>query len=167
MTFVHPGDWLGPQRVWNPEDALREVARRYAHTFAPVGLRQLREWLAAKVELDVPEAALGPAAASSVRLLPEYDPYVMGFREREHLVPPDVREQVKAHGKGRYEGAAGTPFLMIDGLAAGIWSRKKTGKRIELTVTPARTLNRAERAGVQDEAVRIGAFLGLEPRLAV
>jgi hypothetical protein len=89
----------------------------------------------------------------------------MGFREREHLVPPAVREQVAAHGKGRYEGPAGTPFLVVDGLCAGIWSRRKTAKRIELTVEPARRLTRAERAGIEQEAERIGAFLGLEPVL--
>ena len=71
-----------------------------------------------------------------MRLLPEYDVYVMGFREREHLVPPEVREQVAAHGKGRYEGPAGTPFLVVDGVCAGIWSRKKGAKKVELTVSP-------------------------------
>ncbi len=164
VTFVHVEDWLGPQRRWRPETALAEVARRYAHAYAPVGLRQLREWLAARVEVDVPEVALAPGDGS-VRLLPEYDPYVMAFREREHLVPPEVVEQVRAHGKGRYEGAAGTPFLVVDGIAAGIWRRRKTAKRIELTVTPARKLTRAERAGVDAEVERIGAFLGLEPRI--
>ena len=73
--------------------------------------------------------------------------------------------QIKAHGKGRYEGPAGTPFLLVDGLATGIWRRKKTAKRIELTVEPARRLTRPERAGVKAEAARIGAFLGLEPVL--
>ena len=102
-----------------------------------------------------------------MRLLPEYDVYVMGFRERDELVPPAVREQVAAHGKGRYEGPAGTPFLLIDGVCAGIWSRKKGAKKIELTVEPARRLTRAQRAGVEAEAERIGAFLGLEPVLSI
>lgn len=167
VTFVHVEDWLGPQPVWEPEEALREVARRYAHAYAPAGLRQLREWLAAKVDVDVPEAALEPVADSCIRLLPEYDPYVMGFREREHLVPPEVRAQVSAHGKGRYEGPAGTPFLVVDGLTAGIWRRRKTAKRIELTVEPARLLSAAERKEVEAEAERIGLFLGLEPRLTI
>lgn len=167
VTFVHVEDWLGPQRAWEPGEALREVARRYATTYAPAGLPQLREWLAAKVEVDVPEVPLERNGASSVRLLPEYDPYVMGFREREHLVPPEVKAQVAAHGKGRFEGAAGTPLLVADGLAAGIWRRKKSAKRIELTVEPARRLTASERAGVAAEAERIGTFLGLEPVLRV
>jgi hypothetical protein len=102
-----------------------------------------------------------------VRLLPEYDVYVMGFRERDQLVPPAVREQVAAHGKGRYEGPAGTPFLVVDGVCAGIWGRKKRARRIELSVEPARKLTLDERAGVEAEAERIGAFLGLEPALSI
>jgi hypothetical protein len=56
---------------------------------------------------------------------------------------------------------------MIDGIAAGLWERKKRGRRIELGVTPSRKLTRAERAGVDAEAERIAAFLGLEPVLTV
>jgi hypothetical protein len=166
VSFVHVEDWLGPQRVWDPAEALREVVRRYATTYAPAGLRQVREWLAAKVDVVVPAAPLG-SGGSSVRLLPEYDPYVMGFRDRDELVPPAVRTQVAAHGKGRYEGPAGTPFLVVDGLATGIWRRRKTAKRIELTVEPARRLTAAERKEVESEAERVGVFHGLEPRLTI
>jgi hypothetical protein len=177
VTFVHVEDWLGPQRAWDPQEALQEVARRYAETYGPVTHRQFREWFtsrhltpAAARELfeSIEPAEPQPVEPrASVRLLPEYDVYVMGFREREHLVPPEVREQVAAHGKGRYEGPAGTPFLVVDGVCAGIWSRKKTSKRVELTVQPARKLSRDERAGVEAEAERIGAFLGLEPKLSL
>ena len=178
VTFVHPSDWLGPGQKWKPDAALREVARRYAETYGPVGHRQFREWFtsrsftpaAAKAlfeELDLPDVEPAPPGARSVRLLPEYDPYVMGFRERDHLVPPAVREQVAAHGKGRYEGPAATPFLLVEGVCAGIWSRKKRARRIELAVEPARKLTRDEKAGVEAEADRIGAFLGLDPQLTI
>jgi len=178
VTFVHPDDWLGPQPEWDPREALREVARRYAETYGPVTYREFRQWFSSRSfsiddakqlfdELELPELELPAGAVSSVRLLPEYDVYVMGFREREHLVPPAVREQVAAHGKGRYEGPAGTPFLLVDGVCAGIWSRRKRAKRIELAVEPARKLSRGERAGVEAEAERIGLFLGLEPILSI
>ena len=163
VTFVHPEDWLGTQPSFEPDAALRDVARRYLAAYGPATHREFRQWFTSRsfgleaaeavfAELDLVEVDVdGHAAylledekpmprASSVRLLPEYDVYVMGFRERDELVPPEVREQVAAHGKGRYEGPAGTPFLLIDGLCAGIWSRKKGAKKIELTVEPARNL---------------------------
>ena len=181
VTFVHPEDWLGAQPSFEPDAALRDVARRYLAAYGPATHREFRQWFTSRsfgpeaaeavfAELDLVEVNVdGHAAhlledekpmprASSVRLLPEYDVYVMGFREREELVPPAVREQVAAHGKGRYEGPAGTPFLLIDGLCAGIWSRKKGARKIELTVEPARKLTTAEKAGVEAESERIGAF---------
>ena len=105
-----------------------------------------------------------PELGKSLRLLPEYDVYVMGFREREHLVPERVRAQVAAHGRGRYEGPAGVRFLLVDGVAAGLWERKKSAKRLEVTVTPVGRVNRAALAA---EAERFAAFLGVEPVLTV
>ena len=146
VTFVHPDDWLGPQRAWEPREALREVARRYADDVRPrhappvprvVHLAQLQRRRRARgLRTSSTCASREPPSRTpgrSVRLLPEYDVYVMGFREREQLVPPAVREQVAAHGKGRYEGPAGVKFLLVDGVCAGIWSRKKGARRIELT----------------------------------
>ncbi|HUQ23920.1 MAG TPA: winged helix DNA-binding domain-containing protein [Gaiellaceae bacterium] len=178
VTFVHPEDWLGKQQPWEPPEALREVARRYADAYGPVTHREFRPWFSSRslsrdgvkqlfAELGLSEAEPPGRAVPSVRLVPEYDVYVMGFREREELVPPAVREQVAAHGKGRYEGPAGTPFLLVNGLCAGIWSRKKSAGRIDLRVEPARKLSRNERAGVEGEAERIGLFLGLQPRLSI
>jgi hypothetical protein len=190
VTFVHPDDWLGEQPAFEPEAALVEVARRYLAAYGPATHREFRQWFTSRsfgpdaaaavfAELDLVEVDVdGHAAyllddeepiapASSVRLLPEYDVYVMGFRERDELVPPAVRELVAAHGKGRYEGPAGTPFLLIDGVCAGIWSRKKGAKTIELTVEPVRSLTREETAGVEAEGDRLGAFLALEPELTI
>ena len=190
VTFVHPDDWLGAQPSFEPEAALREIARRYLAAYGPVTHREFRQWFTSRsfgpdaakslfAELDLVEVDLAGrvahlledeepmTVASSVRLLPEYDVYVMGFRERDELVPPPVREQVAGHGKGRYEGPAGTPFLLVDGVCAGIWSRKRSAKAIALTVEPARELSSGEEAGVQAEAERIGAFLGLEPVLTI
>jgi hypothetical protein len=190
VTFVHPDDWLGAEPLFEPQAALREVARRYVAAYGPATHREFRQWFTSRsfrpdaaaavfaeldfVEVDVeghvaylPEDEEPMPRTSSVRLLPEYDVYVMGFRERDELVPPAVREQVGAHGKGRYEGPAGTPFLLVDGVCAGIWSRKKGATKIELTVEPARKLSPNEKTGIEAESERIGAFLGLEPALTL
>jgi Winged helix DNA-binding domain len=158
------------------------VCRRFLRTYGPSTPRAFRGWFGAQefpveaveeIEVEGSSAFVVagdrrfPKPVSTLRLLPEYDAYVMGFRERDQLVPAAVRAQVAAHGRGRYEGPAGVRFLLIDGMAAGIWERKKHPKRVELNVTPSRKLSRAEREQLEAEAERIGGFLGLEPVLTV
>jgi hypothetical protein len=182
ITLARPDQWIEDWRDVDAGKARREVSRRFLRAYGPSRAKEFREWFASDEfdpgrveEVDVEgRAALvlagdddAPEAERSVRLLPEYDVYVMGFREREHLVPEALRAQVAAHGRGRYEGPAGVRFLLVDGLAAGLWERKKRGKRIELTVTPAKKLTRAERTELTHEAERIGMFLGLEPVVTV
>lgn len=191
ITLVRPDQWIEGWEKAEEQEALREVCRRYLRTYGPAQPNDFRQWFATRDfkpadaralfdSLDLEEVEVEghhafvltrdtdfPKPQSSVRLLPEYDVYVMGFREREQLVPEHVKEQVARHGRGRYEGPAGVRFLLIDGVTAGLWERKKSGKRIELQVTPARKLTRAERMDLDGEAERIGAFLGLEPVLTL
>lgn len=193
VTFVRPDQWVEGWRDVDEQEAVREAARRFLSTYGPTRPAEFRAWFAQRgltpVEARALFASLGteleeidveghrayvlagdsafPAARPSLRLLPEYDVYVMGFREREHLVPEAVTEQVAAHGRGRYEGPAGVRFLLVDGVTAGLWERKKRGKRIELQVAPARTLTRSERSALDAEVERIGAFVGLEPVLTI
>jgi hypothetical protein len=107
------------------------------------------------------------AAPEGVRLIPEYDALVMGFRERDQLFPPEAVARTKAHGKGRLEGPGALSWLLIDGTVAGTWSRKRVGKRIELRVEPFRRLTKPNREALAEEAARVGGFFGLEPRLSV
>jgi hypothetical protein len=193
ITLARPDQWVERWEEVDEEEGLREVCRSYLRTYGPATPKEFREWFTSRQfkpagaralfdsianELEVVDVEghdafvlVGdtdfPPSEVSVRLLPEYDVYVMGFRERDQLVPAEVRDQVGAHGRGKYEGPAGVRFLMIDGIAAGLWERKKRGKRIELQVTPSRKLTRTERSGIDAEAERIGAFVGLEPVLKV
>ncbi|HEV2593372.1 MAG TPA: crosslink repair DNA glycosylase YcaQ family protein [Gaiellaceae bacterium] len=178
VTLALPG-----VRLVSRGKARIEACRRFLYTYGPARATEMREWLGFDAPLDevgVEEIEVEgrrtlvlagdtefPAPVPSVRLLPEYDGYVMASREREQLVPPKVREQVAAHGRGRYEGPAGVRFLMIDGVAAGLWERKKTAKRIEIAVTPAVRLTKAQRAEVEVEAERIARCFGAELSLSV
>jgi Winged helix DNA-binding domain len=193
ITLARPDQWVEHWEELDEHESLREVCRRYLRTYGPVTPKDFGEWFASRqfkpadaravfdsiakelevVDVEGHEAFVlvgdtdFPQSEPSVRLLPEYDVYVMGFRERDQLVPEEVRRQVAAHGRGKYEGPAGVRFLMINGVAAGLWERKKRGRRIELQVTPARRLTRVQRKELDHEAERIGALVGLEPLLTV
>jgi hypothetical protein len=179
ITLARPDQWLSSWREVDEREALREVVRRFLHVYGPAVPQDFREWFRADVSFDglaldevdvegrrafvLARDTEFPEDSKVVRLLPEYDVYVMGFREREHLVPEPVRAQVAVHGRGRYEGPAGVRFLVVDGVAAGLWERKKTAKQVQLTVRAARKLTRRQQAALQEEGERIGRFLGLEP----
>jgi hypothetical protein len=180
ITLARPNEWVEGWRDVDGQEALREVLRRFLYAYGPTRPAGFRAWFGAEVpfelvdveEVDV-EGQLAyvlagdtdfPPLEKTVRLLPEYDVYVMGFRERERLVPERVREQVAAHGRGRYEGPAGVRFALVDGTAAGLWERKKLAKRIEIEIRPARRINRTE---VRHEAERYATFLGVELALTV
>lgn len=194
ITLARPDRWIeGWRDFTNEEEALREVCRRFLRTYGPARPSDFSEWFASSA-FTVAEArklfeGLGaeleeivvdghrcfvlagdgsfPAPSSTVRLVPEYDVYVMGFREREQLVPDLVRDLVAQHGRGRYEGPAGVRFVLVDGVAAGLWERAKRGKRIELSARLTCRAGKVVRVGLQREAERTASFLGLEPALTV
>ena len=58
-------------------------------------------------------------------------------------------------------------FVVIDGVPAGLWERKKRGKRLELRIAPSGRLTKGQRAELDAETERIGAFLDLEPLVTV
>jgi winged helix DNA-binding protein len=180
ITLARPDQWVAGWRDVDEQEALRKVLARFLHAYGPARPADFRAWFGAEVSFDLLDVeavdvegrrafvlsgdADFPAPRSNVRLLPEYDVYVMGFREREQLVPERVRDQVAAHGRGRYEGPAGVRFLIVDGVTAGLWERKKGPKRIEFTVAPVRRFRRPD---LEREVERYGTFLGLEPVLRV
>jgi DNA glycosylase AlkZ-like len=193
ITLARADQWVADWKEVDRENALREACRRYVRAYGPAAANDFREWFTSRqfkpaearalfdslagelehVDVEGREAVVVsgdlefPKLQPSVRLLPEYDAYVMGFRERDRLVPDAVRAQVAAHGRGRYEGPAGVRFLVVDGVTAGLWERKKRGKQIELRVAPSKRLSRVQRAALDAEARRVGEFLELEPDLTV
>ncbi len=194
ITLVRPDQWIEEwQDVPDASAALQEVCRRFLHTYGPARPSDFSEWFGsaafrvAEARLlfdsiggELEEIDVGgrrcfvlagdhafPDSRRQVRLLPEYDAYVMGFRERDQLVPEPVRELIAGHGRGRYEGPAGVRLVLVDGVAAGVWERRKRGKRIEIQVLLARRAAKSKRAELRHEAERIGEFLGLEPALDV
>jgi hypothetical protein len=192
ITLARPDQWIDSWReVGDEDEALREICRRFLRTYGPARPVDFCEWFASaafkvadartlfeELGTDLEEVTVGgqtrfllrgdrsfPVLTGQVRLLPEYDVYVMGSRERDQLVPEPVRELIATHGRGRYEGPAGVRLVLVDGAVVGLWERKKRGRRIEVLVRLTRRLGKTGRTGLQREAERLGAFLALEPAL--
>jgi hypothetical protein len=101
--------------------ALAELARRYLAAHAPATDRDLAAWSGlplrdARAGLRaVPDEPPAPTAPIPPRLLPAFDPYLLGWKDRSFAVPQALAKVV--HPGGGMVRATAT----IDGLAVGDW----------------------------------------------
>jgi uncharacterized protein YcaQ len=189
VTFVRADDWVGKPRRIGADEAWRELVRRFLRTYGPTTLEGLARWFGLKPADALPLLrSLEPDAAavsiegrkawtlsrgreaprrrsSSVRLLAQYDCYVIGSHPRETIIAERARSQIGSYKRGQWEGVVGVPVLLIDGTVSGVWERRDRGGRIEISVQPAVKLTPAQRRGVATEVTRIGRFFGREATL--
>lgn len=167
-TFALLDEWL-PRGADGPrgDDGLAELARRYFAAFSPAtpadfttwsGLPSSRAITAIRDELTPVEIdgragyRLGDVQpARGLRLLPAFDNYLVGYKERKFI--DDARRAEV------YVGGMIRPTVLLDGRIVGRW--QLTGKASTvLEVTPFAKFTRAVKTAVEEEAADVAHFLG-------
>jgi hypothetical protein len=160
------------------EEALLELTRRYFATRGPATPRDFAWWSGLTIadakrgialagrELEVltlggqsfwtaADAPRPPRAARVVHLLPNYDEYFIGFRDRSAIA------ERLGHSKVVTGGDALVPHVItIGGQLVGTWRRAVEKTRVVVTLTLLTRLGEAERKAVHAAVERFGAFLG-------
>src|SRR5262249_53596601 len=147
--------------------ALAELLRRYARAYGPVTPQDFAKWTgnsmpevkaawaAVQGELvegevagkrgwllraDLKNGQKSVLKEPHVRLLPSFDPWVLGHTDKNQLV--DAR-----YYKRIFRSAAWVaPVVLLNGRAAGLWSHKRQGKQLVVTVEPFEKFSKAVRA---------------------
>jgi uncharacterized protein YcaQ len=187
VRFTRPDTWLPiPIERPEPDQALREIARRYLAAHGPATRDDLARWWAmtpaaagkllrslgeeaAEVDVggmamwmlagDAHEAARA-APPDGVRLVPAFDQYVIAAtRHAEHLMPGPFADRVY-----RKQGWL-SAVLLAGGRMEAVWRHERKGRRIEIAFEPFAKLARPVRSAAEAEAERLAAFLGGEPRI--
>jgi hypothetical protein len=170
VRFTHPG----PVRQLEPSKALAELTRRYLGAYGPatrddfalwwldtsrVEAQRLIESVNGKpVDLEGARAYLlagtaRPAAeARSVRLLPAFDPYVVGAPRSGGLFPVAHKARIF-----RPQGWI-SPALLVDGHVEGVWRHERKNGRLEVRIEPFARQPPRVREEVGEEAERLAAF---------
>jgi hypothetical protein len=179
-TFALTDDWLGrrptPLDATQHDAALAELARRYLAAHAPATAADLARWaglplrdarrgLAATTDLvdvggglvDLPPATGDPPSGLlPPRLLPPFDPYLLGWKDRGFAVAPaDAR---RVHPGGGILRAVATS----DGSAAGTWTVQRREGRISVMVELFAAAGGGLADALGDEARDIARYEGLE-----
>ncbi len=98
---------------------------------------------------------LGGAARPHVRLLPNFDPYVLFFTPRDRLVAARHRDRVFR------VSAWISPVVLVNGRVAGVWEPRRRKDRLELTIEAFDRFAPAVKRAVEEEVEEIGDFSGL------
>ncbi|MFL6128040.1 MAG: DNA glycosylase AlkZ-like family protein [Mycobacteriales bacterium] len=175
VTFVAPREWIGSWPEVDPERAVADVVRDFLDTYGPAGLDELSRWSALDkpvlrravaalagelVELDteghrgwVTRTAAGQIAGTgpsrAVRLLPGFDPYVVGaLTQLAHLLPAGERAAVS-----RTSGWI-SAVLVDGGRIVGTWTQETRAGMLKVAVTPFGSLRPGVREAAEAEARR-------------
>ena len=129
-----------------PADPVAELARRYLAGHGPAGAEDLAAWSglplgAARAGLEAAGARrVAPPARIPPRLLPAFDPYLLGWRDRGFLVAPEHAATV--HPGGGILRATAT----ADGRAVGVWTLRRGAVELHpFAPLPARVRSALER----------------------
>ena len=173
-TLVATADWLPRQRDRPRDEALAELARRYFAAFGPateadlagwagLPLRDVRAGMAAiaaelrEVEIEgarawTPKGRAPKLDPRLVRLLPAFDNYLMGYRDRSFLTTP---ERWKRIGPG---GGILWPTITVGGTAAGVWKVRRAGGRLSIELEPFSPLDQELAQAVEAEVADVRRF---------
>jgi hypothetical protein len=182
VTFVRPDQWLGGWAVVDGEAALREVLRRYLSAYGPATHREFAQWFGmqpgrARALMDDLSSELEevtiedyhswmlaeevsdtrPLEKVSVSLLPHFDCYLIGSHPRERLVPAELKKRVLTRG-----AIGNLPLLVANGVVAGLWQQRRTGRHLEIVVESLQSLSQEQHQQLRAAAARVGEVVEME-----
>jgi hypothetical protein len=104
-----------------------------------------------------------PSAATAgprVHLLPQWDEFLLGYKRRDVVLPP---EHVVKVVPGR--NMVFRPTVVVDGEVAGIWRRSGSSKRVRGEVELFTRATARARSGLEASTAAYGRFLGQQAEL--
>ncbi len=178
-TFVWLETWLPPRAPLSRDESLAELARRYFSGHGPATLQDLMWWSGlpaadarAALALAEPELELVerdgqrywsapaldavPADNPTVHLLPAFDEFLLGYRDRSAVLDAAHADKVVPGGNGVFK-----PLLVVEGRVVGTWKPTVRRGTVQVALHPFAPLDPAHRAATHKAAARYGAFLGL------
>lgn len=180
QTLVLLDEWVPEGRGLLREEALTELTLRYFTAHGPATARDFAWWsgltlaevraalhlverrlLHETIEEETywfsqPDGAALPRHPASAHLLPPFDEYLVGYRDRGAVLDPRHTSRL---------GALLSPVVEIAGRIAGTWKRELAPGRVTVHLAPFARLPAKEKQQVATAAGRYGKFLGVPATL--
>jgi len=182
ITFVRRDKWLPQIKPLPVEKAEAMLLQHYLHGYGPASLADFASWagitvgdatpIRERIDAEIAEVKIEDKVAlmlqkdqkalqnakitdneqDSVRLLPSFDCYLLGHKDKSHIVD-------QAHYKRIYRKAGWlSPVLLVNGKAQGVWNYKKKGKHLHITIEPFNKISKNIKKQIEEETTRLARF---------
>jgi len=182
-TFVLFDEWLPHAAELPAEEALHLLTLRYFIGHGPATVRDFAGWAGITMadvrrglsvagpelaELDIEgttywmsprtaERAYYAEGTPSVCLLPGFDEFVLGYKDRSAVLDETHSQLIVPGGNGVFR-----PTVVVDGRIAGTWKRVVKRKAASVEATPFTSFTAVEVRGIEALAERYLAFEAAE-----
>jgi len=153
QTFVLLDEWVPNLRELSREESLAELAGRYFASHGPATVHDFAWWTGLTVtevrsgleatmpgliseKIDGKEYWMASDAPdhtaydeASVHLLPAFDEYLLGYRDRTAVLAQEDASKIGPGGNGVFR-----PTIVVDGRVVGTWRRRLKKNAIDLTL---------------------------------
>jgi hypothetical protein len=178
-TYALVDERVPPARPLDRDEALAELTRRYFTSHGPATIRDFVWWSgltvkdtraglaminAESADVDgltlwhVPARLKVPDVAGSVHLLPNYDEYLVAYKDRQFVVPPSFKTMVAEQRTDIFAN-----FVIVEGRLAGTWRRTVADALVKVSVDLHRPVTRGTKRAIDDA---VGALAGFHGRQA-
>lgn len=187
QTFALLDEWAPDPHRPERDEALGILARRYFRSHGPTTRRDFTGWTGltaadakraiavatdagqlAPVQVDGVESHLDPTLLDAPRLpvddvhvLPGFDEYLLGFKDRTLMVDPAHVSAVIPGGNGVFQST-----VVRGGRVIGTWKRRLARTMVTVTVQPLVTLDPPTRQRIETAMEGYARFLGLPLHLS-
>ena len=168
---------LGEGKTIPKDEAIAKLAGRYFTSHGPATLDDFTQWAAlpisaaraglASIKSELveeqiegqpyyfsPETPRKPAR--SLYLLPGFDEFVLGYRDRSAVLDAQFADAICPGGNGMF-----TPTIVSDGRIVGTWKRELKKNVVDITINAFRPLDADEVRLLEQAAAEFGTCLGL------
>ncbi|MBI5889154.1 MAG: AlkZ family DNA glycosylase [Nitrosomonadales bacterium] len=178
QTFALLDEWVAPAKGKTRDEALAELALRYFTSRGPATLQDFIWWsglgaaearagfeaiksnlLQEKVDkltYWMPPDTAVPGERASIILLPGFDEYLLGYKDRSAVLDSAHAEKVCPGGNGMFAST-----IVIDGRVAGTWKRAVKKSSVEIIASPFDPISKTERRAFSEAAERYASFISL------
>jgi hypothetical protein len=131
----------------------RAIWGRHEKELTAVNVNGRMAWI---LREDLSSLARAKIQRPLVRLLPFFDSFLLGHKDKGHLVKAKYHKRVY-----RAQGWL-SPVVFVDGRVVGVWKYERKGRRLLLRIEPFGAFSSEVRDRVEEEGQGLGRFLEAE-----